>query len=111
MTEDATVHVKFRTGKSDAQLQLEGEFFEIKQHPHVVDMGNDPILRPAVKIKGDMTLSKVLQHGDRVTISVANADGEIVASGEAECSLPAFKPITFEGEPIGVERITTAAIE
>ena len=111
MTQEAKVRVDFRTGKSAQQLQLEGEFFEIKHHPHVKDMGNDPILRPAVKIKGDMTLSQVLQHGDRVTVSVANADGEIIASGEAECSLPAFKPITFEGEPIGVERITTAAIE
>lgn len=111
MTEDATVHVKFRTGKTEQQLQLEGEFFDVQHHPHIVEMGNDPILRPAVKISGDMTLAKILQHGDRVTISVADADGVVIASGEAECGLPSFKPIKFEGEPIGEERITTAKVE
>lgn len=111
MSQDAHVRVAFRTGKSPQQLQLEGEFFEVKHHPHIKDMGNDPILRPAVKIKGDLTLSEVLQHGDELTITVSNADGVVIASAPAECSLPAFKPITFEGEPIGVERITTATVE
>lgn len=97
--------------KSERQLQLECEFFEVKHHPHIEEMGNDPILRPAVKVSGDLTLTvPALQAGDAVTITVANADGEVIASGEAEIQYPSFRPIKFEGEVIGEERIHTAKL-
>lgn len=86
------------------QLEL---FHTVDVHPHIRELGNDPILRPAVKIGGDFTIDEIPQHGQRYTLSISNADGEVVATAELEASLPSYKPIEFDGEPVGEERIHT----
>jgi NAD(P)H-dependent FMN reductase len=72
------------------QLEL---FHTVDVHPHVVELGNDPILRPAVKIGGDFTVSSIPQNGERFTLQIADADGEIVATAELEAGPPAYKNI------------------
>lgn len=82
-------------------------FHEIDVHPHVRDMGNDPILRAGVKISGDFTVSEIPQNGRAYTVTVANADGEIIASAEVEAGPPAYKNVKLDGEVVGEERIHT----
>lgn len=97
--------------KTEAQLQLEHDFFEVKRHPHIVEMGDDPILHSSIKVSGDLRLSVPALHtGDEVTITIANADGEIVASGTAEINPPGFKNIKANGEVVGEERVHTAKL-
>lgn len=84
------------------QLRL---FHDVEVHPHVQELGNDPMLRAAVKIGGDFTVSEIPQNGRLYTVSIANADGEIIATAELEAGPPQYKNVKFDGEVVGEERI------
>lgn len=86
------------------QLEL---FHAVDVHPHVREMGNDPILRPAIKISGDFTVSTIPQNGAEYTLQLADAEGNIVATAQLEAGPPQYKNIKHDGEVIGEERIHT----
>jgi len=61
-----------------------------------------------LKLKGEMPIRQDLHVGNLLTVQVANADGEVIASGLYEVQIPGFKEIKNSGTPIGVERVHTA---
>jgi hypothetical protein len=89
------------------QLRL---FREVKSHPHIKEMGNEPVLHASIKLSGAFTTKEILQAGDELTVTIANADGEVIATGAAECGYPKFGAIKLQGEVVGEERVTTAKL-
>lgn len=69
----------------------------------------DPFLVGALRLSGDMPVKKDLNAGEQVTVQVAGADGDVIASGLFEIGLPAFKYVKMGGVGIiGTERVHTA---
>lgn len=83
----------------------------VEPHPASVHPDRELYLIGGLKIAGTFSVDRDLQAGDQITVSIANADGEIVAKGVCEMKAPHFKVIEIEGEPIGMERIHTAKVE
>lgn len=91
------------------QAQL---FYDVKPH---VDLRSTPldeqILLTSIKVKGEMSLGKqLLNRGEQVTVTIADEDGTIIASGVCEIQQPAFADVTIEKQVVGAERIHTAKV-
>lgn len=87
--------------KEPIQLSL-----EVQAHP---EMDNEPWLVGSLKLKGDVPVRRDLNTGDRLTVQIVDADGQVVGSGIAELDLPKFKHIKGRGVGlIGIERAHTA---
>lgn len=81
---------------------------EVRHRPEL----EDPILVGSLKLKGDMPIKQDLHPGAQLTVQVANADGEVIASGIYEVGLPSFKDVKVKGVgPIGTERVHTATYD
>lgn len=84
--------------------------FDVKPHPALAHMA-DPILAGSLKITGDIHCPRDVATGDELTVTIATADGEVIAQAVLEAAAPAFRVITDSGEPIGMERITKAKVQ
>lgn len=51
-----------------------------------------------------------LQPGDELTVTIAGADGEVLASGTAAVLSVGFVPITDSGDIIGTTRVHKAKL-
>lgn len=85
---------------------------DVKPHP---DVAARQAAELAVYMTGTLKLdalevSRDLNAGDRVSVIVHDADGEVIASGELEVGLPAFKALTHKGNHIGTERVHKATL-
>lgn len=91
------------------QAQL---FYDVKPHVDIVHQPlEDQMLMTSIKVRGDMSLAgKVLNPGEQVTISVSDADGEILASGVCEILSPSFGVLELDGNVVGMERKHTAKV-
>lgn len=82
---------------------------EVRQRPNL----EDPLLIGTLKLKGELPIKGNLHPGEQITVTVANADGEIFASGIFELKPPGFKDVT--GGPgvgvIGMERAHVAELD
>lgn len=92
---------------ADRQLTL-----DVIPHPHVRQRQADEL---PVYMTGSLTLDALevgrdLNAGDRVSVIVHNADGEVIASGQYEVGLPGFKALTHKGQHIGTERVHKATL-
>lgn len=83
--------------------------FHVEPHPQSADRG-EPWLDGEVKISGGLGVSRDLQPGDMLTISVANADGEVIATEVAEVHTPSFPPIKVKDVVVGTMRSHKAKI-
>lgn len=53
-----------------------------------------PLLGGNLKLKGELRCDLNLEHGDELTVTVAAADGEVIAQAVAEVSAPpSFGPV------------------
>jgi hypothetical protein len=86
--------------------------FETRPHPHAVREDDpDGYLQASLKIAGALWLDRNLYAGDELTVTVASADGEIIASGVAEVGTVSFPPIKEKQRVIGTERAHAAKIQ
>jgi hypothetical protein len=65
----------------------------------------EPYLTGSIKIGGEFHCPSDVNAGERLTVTVADADGEIIASGQVLATYPRFKEITDRGIVIGTERV------
>lgn len=82
--------------------------FAVCQHPAAARLPSGGWLEGALTVGGELRVERSLQPGDRLTVTVADADGEIVATGEAEIAAVAFTPIKIEGDVVGTTRVHKA---
>jgi hypothetical protein len=92
----------------DTQQQLT---LHVAPHPRAVWQNGDnkPIVG-GVKVSGSLTVDHDLQPGDILTVSIADADGQVIAHTTAEVSGIAFKLLEQSGSVIGTERVHTAKV-
>lgn len=63
-----------------------------------------------VKVKGKLRVPRDLLRREELTISIADLDGIVVASGKLEVTAPKFIDIVDRGHIIGIEREHTAGV-
>lgn len=79
--------------------------FDVHPHPNAVREDNpDGYLTAALKIGGSFFITQDMHPGEELTVTVANADGQVVAQGVAEIGGVGFTPIKDAGRTIGMER-------
>ncbi len=76
--------------------------------PHPSARLGDGLLDGSLSIGGGFGVRRDLQAGDALTVTVADADGEVIATGLIEVQSVAFRPVRFKGEVVGTERFHTA---
>jgi hypothetical protein len=69
--------------------------FNIAPHPSAASRpGGLPVMGASLAIKGALAIEEDLNHGDALTVTIANADGEIIATAQLEVAAPpSFVPI------------------
>jgi hypothetical protein len=82
--------------------------FDVDRHPDLE--GRDAILDGTLKIAGDLSVRQDLQPGERITITIGDADGNVISTAEAEIGAVAFVPIKLEGSVIGTDRLHKAKL-
>lgn len=95
-----------RTNDQGAQITL-----EVTEHPKLRERRLAELTVPleaSIKIKGRFGIAQNLQHGDQVSVTIASADGTVIAQGVCEVGIPAFAPLLVKGDLIGLERVHTA---
>lgn len=80
--------------------------FEVAPHPEAGEF-----IDGSLKISGTFGCRKDLNPGDELTVQIANADGEVIASGLAEVGPVGFAPIKVKNEVIGTERVHKAKLQ
>lgn len=75
----------------------------VDQHPHCRDLPHGGYLDAAVALEA-IDIDRDLQPGDRLTVTVANADGEMIGQAVQEVGPVGFKPMKLEGKTIGQTR-------
>lgn len=81
---------------------------EVRQRPSL----EDPLLIGSLKLKGELPLKGNLHPGEQLTVQVADADGQVIASAIYEVKPPAFKDVKMAGVGvIGMERAHTAELD
>lgn len=55
-------------------------------------------------------MGRDLQPGDELTVQIAGADGEIVATGTAAVTSVGFTPILNDGDVVGTTRVHKAKL-
>lgn len=92
--------------QTETQAQLLS--LEVRHRPDL----EDPILVGSLKLKGELPVKRDLHTGAQLTVQVANADGEVIASGIYEVGHPNFKDVKVKGAgPIGTERVHSATFD
>lgn len=64
----------------------------------------EPYLTGSIKISGALHCPVDVNAGEKLTVTVADADGTVIAQTEVVGQYPAFKEITDRGIVIGTER-------
>lgn len=86
------------------------EFFEVKAHPAVQELGEDAYLVTSIQVKGRMPVTGVFQRGEPVLVQVVGPDGDVIAQCAAEIQQPKFADVLLKQEVIGTERIHSAKL-
>lgn len=91
-----------RQARETGQLTL-----DITPHP---DIEPDGFLIGTLAISGALHCPTDVQAGDVLTVSVSNADGEVIAAGQALGTYPKMKELRERGHVMGTERGNKAKI-
>lgn len=75
--------------------------FDVEQYPHLV--GEKPLMA-SVKIGVDLGVREDLNPGDNLVVIIQDADGQVIASGDAAVVGVGFNQIKESGDVIGVHR-------
>lgn len=81
---------------------------DVDPHPRV---GDDGYLTGSLKLAGEFMVTDNLQPGAELTVHIASADGEVIASSVAEVASIAFVPIKADGSIIGTDRVHRAKLK
>lgn len=73
---------------------------DVAPHPDIQHRDGPHYISGTLKVGGDVRVNRDLQPGDELTVSVHNADGEVVGSERLEVGPVTFKPI--EDKDLGV---------
>lgn len=84
--------------------------FDVTPHPDIEHM-SDPILAGELKISGALHCPVDIKTGSEMTVTVATADGEVIAQAVIEASAPGFKVLKEKDTPIGMARVTTGKVQ
>ncbi|MDP2712327.1 MAG: hypothetical protein Q8O56_14005 [Solirubrobacteraceae bacterium] len=71
----------------------------------------DAYIAGGLKLAGELVCPQDLNAGDEITVTVADADGTVIAQGTARATVPAFREIMDRDEVVGTERINRAKIQ
>lgn len=80
--------------------------FIVHAHPAARESWLDATLA----VRGAFTVTRDLQPGAELTVSIAGADGEILATGTAAVRSVGFVPITNNGDIVGTTRVHEAKL-
>lgn len=72
----------------------------VDQHPQARDLPHGGYLVAEIGPEA-IEIDRDLQPGDHVTVTVANADGEIIGTAEQEVGGIGFKPLKMEKRTVG----------
>jgi hypothetical protein len=91
------------TDTGTSQLTL-----EVRHRPNL----ENPILVGSLKLKGEIPIRRDLNAGEQLTVQVADADGEIIATGLFDVGPPQFKDVKMSGVGVvGMERASVAEFD
>lgn len=85
-----------------------GEQLSFMVHAHPA--AREGWLDATLAVGGAFTVTRDLQPGAELTVSIAGADGEILASGTAAVLSVGFVPITNDGDIVGTTRVHKAKL-
>ena len=77
--------------------------FDVAPHPSLRHVDN-ALLGASVKLTVDVPIIKDLQPGAKIVVALSGADGEVLATSEAEVQTVGFALIKHDGAVIGQER-------
>lgn len=84
---------------------------DVVPHPELVQLGRDGIVVGTLKIAGEYRLDRDLRAGDELTVTIADADGEVIAHGLARVGPVTLSPIEEkDAGVIGTERAHRAKV-
>lgn len=83
--------------------------FVVEQHPNAREYKDGGWLDGTVAVGGAFRVERDLNPGDRLTVTIASADGEVIASGEVSVVTVGFKPIKLKGFVVGQTRVHKAS--
>lgn len=85
---------------------------EIEPHPDIDIVHGKGFIAGTLMIGGELSVPRDLNVGDRLTVSVADADGQILSSGELELlDPPVLKTVRVKGVPVGFDRRHLAVVD
>lgn len=74
---------------------------EVEPEP---ELGADDRVIGSLTVAGTFAVGRDLQRGDKLIVTVAGADGELLTTSEAVVGKVGFSTLRAKGEPIGTER-------
>lgn len=85
----------------EVQLSL-----NVEAHPNARQRDDDGVgwIEGTLVVGGKLAVPRDLQPGERLTVRIADADGQLVATGELDVEQVAFPPIKAGGMIVGTER-------
>lgn len=98
-------------GATEAMRRHTGPQTTLKvEVPHALRIKGGGHLVSSLRIGGDLSLEGDLNLRDELTVTVADADGTVIATEVLVCGAPHFDAIEHEGELLGIERKHTAKV-
>lgn len=84
--------------------------FHVRPHPAATRRPDGGFIDGALSIGGQFGVDRDLDAGDELTVTIASADGEVLAQGVVEVQGVAFKPVKVKGFVIGTTRVHKAKL-
>lgn len=84
--------------------------FRVDLHTDLI-AEEEPWFFGSLKVKGDLRVGHDLQAGEELTVSIADADGQVIASAGLVVAYPGFKDIKEKGHVVGTERVHVAEVQ
>jgi hypothetical protein len=86
---------------------------EVEPHPAIDVVHGKGFIAGTLRVAGELPVTRDLNVGDRLTVQIADADGQVLTSGELELmDPPAFKTVRHKDlGPVGIERKHTAFVD
>jgi hypothetical protein len=85
----------------------------VREHPalqEIRDDGREPWLTGSLKITGSLHCPHDINSGDELTVTVADADGNVIAGGKLIGRPPHMDDIKDRGAVIGTERVNRVEV-
>ncbi len=91
-----------------SEYRTTGCTFDVKAHPAATRRPDGGFVDGAIGIGGQFVVERDLQPGDELTVTIASADGEVLAQSVVEVQTVGFKPVKVRGFVVGQTRVHKA---